>query len=225
MGILSRFSEIISANVNALLDKCENPEKMIDQYLREAMENLAEVKRETASVMAAETGAKRSLDNAKGEAAKYSELAKKAVAAGNDGDAKIFIAKKQEIEANIEALQKTYDTAHSNAVQMRQMHDKLTNDINSLKTRREKVKGQMAVARTQEKINKISDSSAKINGAMGAFSRMEEKAQRALDEANAVKELNEEPVDAAAAAAEKYSGVNAASVDDELARLKAEMGV
>jgi phage shock protein A len=175
--------------------------------------------------MAAETRAKRALDEEKAQAQKYTDLAKKAITAGNDGDAKVFIAKKQEIETNIAALQKTYDTAHANAARMRQLHDKLTNDINSLKSRREKVKGQMAVAKTQEKINKISDASTKISGDLGAFARMEEKAQRALDEANAAAELNIEPVDEADVVAEKYTGVNSSSVDDELARLKAEMGV
>lgn len=225
MGVLSRFTDIISANVNALLDKCENPEKMVDQYLRKAMDDLADVKKETAGIMAAETAAKRGVDKAKAEVEKYSGLAKKAVAADNDGDARIFIAKKQEIEANLVGLQRTYDVAHNNAVQMRQLHDKLVNDIESLKSRREKVKAQMAVAKTQEKINKVTATSSKIGGTMGAFSRMEEKAQRALDEANAAKELNEEPIDAAAEAEARYSGVSSSVVDDELAKLKAEMGV
>ena len=59
MGILSRFADIISANINALLDKAENPEKMIDEYLRRAMEDLAEVKQETAAVMAEENRCQR----------------------------------------------------------------------------------------------------------------------------------------------------------------------
>lgn len=54
MGILARFTDIIQANVNAVLDKMEDPAKMIDQYLRELTDNLAEVKRETAGVMAEE---------------------------------------------------------------------------------------------------------------------------------------------------------------------------
>ena len=48
MGILSRFGDIVQANVNAVLDKMEDPSKMIDQYRRELNENLAEVKKETA---------------------------------------------------------------------------------------------------------------------------------------------------------------------------------
>lgn len=44
MGILSRFADIVSSNINDLLDKAENPEKMAKQYLRQAVEDLAEVK-------------------------------------------------------------------------------------------------------------------------------------------------------------------------------------
>ena len=51
MGILTRFKDIMSANINALLDKCEDPEKMIDQYMRNLESDLGKVKAETASVM------------------------------------------------------------------------------------------------------------------------------------------------------------------------------
>lgn len=44
-NILSRFGGIISSNINAFLDKAEDPAKMIDQYLRNASEDLAEVKK------------------------------------------------------------------------------------------------------------------------------------------------------------------------------------
>ena len=58
MSILSRFKEIIASNLNALLDKAEDPQKMIEQYLKELTGDLAEVKRETASVMADAAGQK-----------------------------------------------------------------------------------------------------------------------------------------------------------------------
>ena len=51
-GILSRFKDIMSSNINALLDKVEDPMKMIDQYLRNLESDLGKVKAETAEVMA-----------------------------------------------------------------------------------------------------------------------------------------------------------------------------
>ena len=55
MGVLSRFKDIMASNVNALLDKFEDPAKMVDQMLIDLREDLAEVKKETDSVMADET--------------------------------------------------------------------------------------------------------------------------------------------------------------------------
>ena len=62
MSILKRFKDIMAANINALLDKAEDPAKMAEQYLRDLKEDFAKVKAETAAVMAAETRAKRELD-------------------------------------------------------------------------------------------------------------------------------------------------------------------
>jgi len=95
MAILERFSDIIRANINDLLDKMEDPAIMIDQYLIDLLEDLAEVKRSTAEIMGEETRTKRSLDNNKIEVEKYAGLAKKALVAGNEGYARIFLEKKQ----------------------------------------------------------------------------------------------------------------------------------
>lgn len=226
MSILSRFTDIIQANVNAALDKMEDPSKMIDQYLRELTDNLADVKKETAGVMAEETRTKRLVEENKAEIAKYENLAKKALKAGNENDAKIFLAKKQEMESAGAGLQTAYAAAHENAIKMREMHDKLVNDIETLKSRRATIKAKVSVAKTQEKVNKITSASDKANGAMSAFDRMEDKANRMLDEANALSELNTEPIDEAKALEEKYrQEVSSASVDDELEALKKSMGI
>ncbi|WP_067842717.1 PspA/IM30 family protein [Amphibacillus sediminis] len=226
MSILSRFQDIISSNVNAVLDKMENPEKMIDQYLRNMMNDLAEVKQNTASVMAEETRAKRLVDENEAEVVKYTELAKKALNAGNDDDARVFLAKKQELEDVGVGLSKTYATAHENASKMRQMHDKLASDIEKLKGRRALIKAQLSVADTQEKLNAMSKSVGKSKGAISSFQRMEEKAARRLDEANAMADLNEEPVDQAKSLEEKYAAKQgSAAVEDELQRMKNEMGL
>lgn len=61
---------------------------------------------------------------------------------------------------------------------------------------------------------------------MSAFDRMEAKADSMLDRANAMTELNEQPVDEAAALEAKYADAGSdASVEDELAKLKSEMGL
>ena len=196
---------------------------MIDQYLRQLKEDLAEVKQETAAVMAEEKRTKRLVDDNAAEIAKYTDLAKKALTAGNEGDAKVFITKKQELEAHQADLEKTYALAHANAEKMREMHDKLTGDIQELEQRRLNVKAKMSVAKTQDKLNKINDSMKSAAGSMEAFERMEAKANRLLDEANSMAELNEEPKDSAEEIAKKYD--KDSSVDDELAKMKAELGL
>lgn len=225
MSILSRFNDIIKANIYALLDKAEDPAKMIDQYLREMTDDLAEVKGETASVMAEETRTMRLADENQAQVDKYDALARKALQAGNETDARVFLARKQELEAAGAGLKTAYAAAHENAVRMREMHDKLARDIETLKSRRQSIKAKVTVAKTQEKINELSSASEKVNGAMGAFERMEEKANAMLDEANAMSELNNFSVDEALKLEEKYAKENAPSVDDALAKLKEEMGL
>ena len=132
MGILTRFKDIMSANINALLDKCEDPEKMIDQYMRNLESDLGKVKAETASVMAEETRAKRELDECTEQVNKMQSYAEKALTAGNEADARKFLEKKQQLVSTQTALQQSYEAAAANAAKMRQMHDKLVKDIESL---------------------------------------------------------------------------------------------
>lgn len=235
MGILTRFKDIMAANINALLDKAEDPEKMIDQYLRNLESDLGKVKAETASVMAEETRAKRELDECIEEVAKYQSYAEKALKAGNEADARAFLEKKQNVSKKQDALQQNYDMAKANADKMRQMHDKLVRDIQSLNDRRDAIKAKVQVAKTQQKLNKIGASTDKLNKMVGAandlsaFDKMEAKANRMLDEANAMAELNSSAEANSIENLEaKYdSDVNATSsaVDDELAALKTQMGI
>ena len=128
MGMLDRFADIVKANINDLLDKCEDPAKMIDQYLRDLTENLAEVKKETAGVMAEEA---RTQAHGGGERGRdrdaYDGLARKALAGRQRrGRARRFWPRSSSWTAQgRRACTATYDAAHENASKMRQMHDKL----------------------------------------------------------------------------------------------------
>lgn len=227
MGIVTRFKDIMTANFNAMLDKAEDPEKMIDQYLRNLENDLASVKAETASMMAEEKAAKRKVDECESEIAKMGEYAKKAVTAGNDDEAKQFLAKKAELTNKITALTEQYEAAQANSAKMRSMHEKLDSDIADVKSRRDMLKAKAKVAQTQQKLNQLGSGINSAGNNMAAFDRMEEKVNKMLDEADAMAELNKMPAaDATEDLIKKYdSQAQSSSVDDELAKLKAEMGM
>lgn len=224
MGVLSRFKDIMSANINSLLDKAEDPEKMVDQILRNLNKDLANVKEETAEIMADEKKAKRDLDEVNAEVAKLQTYAEKAVLAGNDDDATKFLAEKARVAEKQAALQQAYDAAVSNSTKMRQMHDKLVEDIRDLEARRDTVKAKVKVAKTQDKINQMNSSLGDSASSIAAFERMEDKADAMMDISDAEAELNSsEEKDEVADLAAKYDNPESA-VQDELAALKAKLG-
>lgn len=227
MGILTRFKDIMASNINALLDKCEDPEKMIDQYMRNLESDLGKVKAETASVMAEETRAKRELNECTEQINKMQTYAEKALMAGNESDARTFLEKKQSLVNTQTALQQAYDIAKNNADKMRQMHDKLVKDIQNLESRRAAIKATVKAAKAQERINKVGSSVTGANNSMEAFSKMEAKANKMLDEANAMAELNQtaENADIDNLAAKYDASPSNTEVDDELAALKAKLGL
>ena len=228
-GILSRFKDIMSSNINALLDKVEDPMKMIDQYLRNLESDLGKVKAETAAVMAEETKSKRELDECVDSINKMQTYAEKALLSGNEADARTFLSKKGELNNKLISLQQTYDIAKANSTKMREMHDKLIKDISQLNTRRDELKAKMAVANTQEKLNKIGSS---VNGAIGnmsKFDEMEAKINKKLDTANAMAELNnsqkEENIEDLIAKYDNETKNTSSEIDDELSELKSKLGL
>jgi len=120
-----------------------------------------------------------------------------------------------------------YTMSAENAAKMKQMHEKLVKDINNLNSRRDSIKVKVQVAKTQQKLNQIGSSVTGANNNLSAFDRMEDKAEKMLDEANAMSELNQVGVDNDIVNLQaKYdSQPGNAAVDDELAALKAQMGL
>jgi phage shock protein A len=155
------------------------------------------------------------------------EYAQKALLAGNEADARAFLEKKQTYVNNQASLEQVYKVAADNAVKMRQLHDKLVKDVESLESRRDAIKAKVKAAKAQEKINKVASKGVGASSDMAAFEKMEAKADRMLDEANAMSELNksEESTDIDALTAKYDAQPQTSAVDDELAALKASMGL
>ena len=144
--------------------------------------------------------------------------------AGNDSDARQFLEKKNQLVAKQETLKQAYDLSAANAAKMRQMHDKLTKDVSDLNARKETIKAKVQVAKTQERMNKMMSGLGDSSASLDAFARMEQKADAMLDKANAMSELNS-GADSIDDLASKYDAAPNADVQDELAALKAKMGL
>ena len=101
--------------------------------------------------------------------------------------------------------------------------DNGVNDINELESRKDMIKGKLAVAKTQERINKMGSSVVSANDSISSFKKYEEMADKALDKANAMAELNRSSSEQSIEdLTKKYASDT--TVDDELAALKASLG-
>jgi phage shock protein A len=198
-------------NVNALMDKVGDPEKTIDDYMRNLNSDLGKVKAETVSVLADERRAKRALDECKAGIKKLQHYASKSVEAGNEEEARKFLERKGLQAEKLEQLQTSYDVASTNAVNMKIMQEKLVSDMGQLEARHAELKGKMAVAKAQQTLNSIGNGNS-------AFEVMEEQVNRAYDEAMAIAELRagtKDDLDALFAQYEKST-----NTEDELAAIK-----
>ena len=133
MGILQRFTDIMSANINSLLTGAEekNAGKLLEKYLNDARANLEELKSETSAIIADEMAAARRVNANSEEIAKYDRYAEQAVLAGNDDDARKFLDAKSQLTAKKADLENAYQLAKDNSDKMRQMTRKLMDDIAS----------------------------------------------------------------------------------------------
>jgi phage shock protein A len=95
MGIFTRFRDIISSNINAMLDKAENPEKLIKLIIREMEDTLIEIKAACAGVIAHTRSIQRQADQADENVAKWQARATLAVARGRDDLAREALLEKR----------------------------------------------------------------------------------------------------------------------------------
>lgn len=223
--MLDRFKDIMSSNVNAMLDKVENPEKMIDQYLINAKRDLATVRKETANVMAAEKNAKGKVDNLNKEISELTEFAKKALQAGNRDDASKLVAKKQKLEVQVPDYTSVYEAAKLNSNQMKEMHNKLVEDISTMEQRKDILKGKIAAAKARETVNKMGANSSKHSVTTGKMDDMESKIDQRFNSAMAESELLNDKTDETEDLMNKYKGGTNASVDSELDELEIALGI
>lgn len=231
MGILQRFSDIMSANINSLLSGAEekNAGKLLEKYLDDARKNLEELKAETAAIIADEMASGRRVTAVTEEIAKFERYAEQAVLAGSDGDARKFLDAKAKLLAQKIDLEGAYQLAKQNSDKMRQMTKKLMNDVEAAQGKMGELRAKLTVAENKEKME---DLNQKIAGRtdMSGFENMMEAVQKRIDAVDAKAALNEDLADSMDIKdlEAKYSSTGAAdtsaTVEGDLAALKARLG-
>ncbi len=223
MGILKRFADIMSANFNGIIDKFEDPEKMIDQYLRNLEKDLGKVKSETAQVMVIQKKAEARIKTLAAQQERWLELAKKAIAEGNERDATKFTEELIKAEDNILIQADAAKAAKENTDKMLAMHDKLMSDMEVLKRQRDDLIARNTVAKAAATVESLTGNfSHSIDSNIAGYNRMREKIEDSIVRADALHELNTRAANEAEELSKKYDIKDAFSkrVADRLSEIK-----
>jgi phage shock protein A len=128
MSIFSRLSDIINSNISALLDKAENPEKMIRMVIQEMEETLVEVRSGTAKVIAEKKALSRRAEQLKKQAADWETKAELALSKGREDLAKAALMEKSTINSSA-------DITGKDLLKLDQTLDKLSTEIEQLQAK------------------------------------------------------------------------------------------
>lgn len=219
-NFIDRARDILSSNIHAMLDKCENPEKMLDQNMRNALEDLAELKESAVQLKADVNTAQRNYDAAVRKMQAEHGFAVNAMKSGDEQSAAKFLQSEAQIKTSlVNPAKKNLDAANTNFATVQQAYNKLASDIEFMRNEMNNIKGTMRTAKATEKVAAMKDNTG---GYAASFGKYSEKAQRMLDEANAKIEMNTEPVDEMAQLRQKYAGGMPQDMSAALADLKAE---
>lgn len=222
MGIFSRLSDVLKSNVNDLIDKAEDPEKMVKQIIRDMQIELNKATQNYGKAKASERLAEKKYQDALKVSQGWEAKAKTALAQGNPELAKQALAKKVKADEDVSAYKEMYDSISMQT-------EAVGNQVEVLKTKLDEAKSRQAmlIARSQmaDTQKNISKSTGGFDGssALEKFNRMEEKVTRKEAEAAAFTEIAAGDTDDLTDAFAQLE--TDSKVDSELARLMAEMNM
>ena len=144
MGVFSRFKDIVNANINALLDKAEDPEKMLKLMMQEMEDTLIELKSNCAARMASRIRLERRIEDQKALISRWQSRAELAVDKGRDDLARDALIEKKKELATLSSLMKDLDSyseiIDQSKAEINQLEDKLSQAKLKLKSLQEKAR-------------------------------------------------------------------------------------
>ncbi|MCF6092555.1 PspA/IM30 family protein [Microaerobacter geothermalis] len=218
MGIFKRLRDLTTATINDLLDKAEDPVKMLNQFLRDMEQDIADAEVSVAKQIAIEKKFKQQYEEAMEMVQKRQEQAVKALEAGNEDLARRALADKKEHQERADEFKLQYDNAKSNADQLRKQLQEMKDEFVKMKNKKDTLIARAEAAKAQKQINQAMSGIGTENAAKG-FERMNEKVLQMEAEAEASKDLRK----ANRSLDDELESLGKNDVDAELAALKAQL--
>jgi phage shock protein A len=223
MGIFARLAVLIKSNLNDLISRSEDPEKMLNQVVIDMANQLIEAKKQVAVSIADEKRLAKQAEQEAANAAEWERRAMLAIKAGDDALAKEALNRKKEHEALANTFKDQWQKQKNAVDQLKSALRMLNSKIeeakrkkNVLIARKKRAEAQRAIQETMSGMNNAS--------AFETFDRMSEKIDQIEAEAEASSEIAEQYT--GDTLADKFGKLEAASgADDELMALKRKMGV
>ncbi len=223
MGILDRIRTVLKSNINALISKAEDPEKMLNQLIMDMNEQLLEAKKQVAMSIADEKKLERQMLENKGQAEDWEKKAMLAVKAGKDDLAKEALLRKQEYEGYAASFQKEFESQHTSVEQLKDALRQLSGKIEEASRKKNLLIARAKRAEAQKQIQQTMGSLT-AGSSFDTFDRMAEKVDQIEAEADAMKELGEVTADQKLEDKFKELESSDSSADKMLEDLKAKMG-
>lgn len=234
MNLLQRIAELLSTNLNALLDNAEDPEVMVKQIIRDMEEGIIELRRETARAHAAGEQLARHAATVRGQIADYDAKAAARLAADDESAARLLLDRKVTLEARLEELELERVEAERMAGQLKADLGRLEDQVQTARRKKEELvrrkRSAEARLKTEEALRRSRDAFALLTTSVEDVDRkvadIESYKSRIADmeaEAEAWEQMNAEAEAAEAAAQEARKKARREAVEAELARLKARL--
>ncbi|WP_375502663.1 PspA/IM30 family protein [uncultured Nostoc sp.] len=217
MGLFDRIKRVVSSNLNDLVNKAEDPEKMLEQAILEMQEDLVQLRQGVAQAIASQKRSEKQYNDAQNEINKWQRNAQLALQKGDENLARQALERKKTYTDTSAALKASLDTQSTQVETLKRNLIQLESKISEAKTKKEMLKARITTAKAQEQLQGMVRG-MNTSSAMAAFERMEEKVLMQESRAQALGELAGADLETQFAQLEGGS-----DVDDELAALKAQM--
>jgi phage shock protein A len=226
MGIFDRFSTLLRSNINDLISRAEDPEKMLAQILVDMRSKLVQAKQQVAAAIADEKRLRDQADSEYKTAADWENKAMLAIREGRDDLAKQALVRNSEHLSHGQQLESTWESHRAETEKLKDSLRSLNDKIEEAKRKKNLLLARQRRAQAQKRIAETMSSMSE-NSAFDAFARMEERIEQNERQIKASVEIDEEfSGDALQSQFKKLEkGAVSVTVDSQLLALKQKMGM